>query len=332
MRITPKGYVILQNTGESDCDAGCGVSCASKPKTCDTGAIWAFDLATGRQIWKNTSEYFYGPYIRLADDTSIIIHSGGVGAGRFTHFYKINTETGVIEEHRASLVDTEFSEDRNLDLVYDYKTDVVYAVTSDSYLYDVGAHKPLWTLRNGPLHTLIKNNINGGILSFSTLKNVLLAYEYQAGGTMMTHMFNKQNGAELWKKDLSGKQFRANHRLKSFDNVIVFNLFYNSVCSYGCPPNSFVCIHTDEMDRAYSDCQKAEKRKEGYHATEIIGVNATTGEVLWSRVGGVQDEYIDMNYAATDVVRVDWSVPTSGGKYNTAEVFLNPQTGEVITK
>lgn len=332
MHIIPKGYVILENRSTQSCDSGCGILCSEKPENkCGENSIWAFDINTGNVIWKNTTRNYYGTYFDSVNDEELIAHSGGVGAGRFLHTYVIDSETGVFTKHYINLVDAEKSEDNSFTLIYNHIAKKISLVkTAGNGFYDFQSTMALWSVSAGSsLYDLTDKHIDDGQLAFRTLKKLILAYELDTAGNVITYAFSRENGKLLWKTDLDSKEFQV-HTQQSFDNTIVFVMNYKSVCSYGCPHDSWVCIETDEMARAYNDCRTAEMKKDGFNSNEIIGVNAFNGKIIWRQLSGSKIWYlnkkIDTNAGMVNLLEFNENTK------NEEILLIDPKTGEFIEK
>ena len=111
MRVADGNTVILENSASTPCNTGCGAICMEgSENACSENAIWAFDLNTGKVIWKNSTPNYHGT-VESIRDGKILSHSGGEGVGQFKFDYIIDLKTGTFEQATAIVNYRELGQD-----------------------------------------------------------------------------------------------------------------------------------------------------------------------------------------------------------------------------
>jgi len=314
MLITSSNMLVLDENNSGPCDVGCGILCGNKPSSddyCESGALWAFDLDTGRVVWKNTTRDFYFYIQSELPDGRVQSTSAGVGPGRWSHTYVVSSTTGIIEEHSAIVNDVQFGQD-NKQLVLDENRQTI----SLTDYYSTTTH---WTVHApNPLYDLIQDKGQKTGLKIYVLKDIILADLGGPGNlTWMTYGIDKQNGKILWSKDFDSVN-GISSSWKTIDGVLLFIQEHLSACEEicrTCPKNAWVCA--DVPPSAECDaCQKKEQDAPGYWQGRVWGVDALTGKTLWT--------FASKSWASADV-------PTAGPVTDELLPVINVTTYENST-
>ncbi|MDO8618181.1 MAG: hypothetical protein Q7N87_04850 [Candidatus Uhrbacteria bacterium] len=278
--------MILENSSMNTCDRGCGITCKKQVETeiCHSDALWAFDVDTGRLVWKNTTRDFYPWLLERASDGNIVTRSGGVGPGRWRHDYTVSSTTGVIKSHSAIVNDVEFGQDRK-HLIWDENAQTVaLTMPYSSTTY--------WTVkRSHPLYKLVLKGKTTG-LEFYVLDDLIVARLHVKEGIM--YGINKMNGKILWTKNFDSPQW-SSWKFKTLNQTMVMEMTHHSRCvdiCDTCPKNSSICFDTAEPKEC-TVCKGKEESAPGYSRMQIWGVDAKTGNVLWKFNGEKNYLYID---------------------------------------
>jgi len=282
MLITNSNALIIDNYDNGQCDRGCGVLCSNKKSSddyCRNNALWAFDLETGRVLWKNATRSFYFGRQSELPDGDLESRSGGIGPGRWVHTYVVSSTTGLITAHRAIVSDREYGQDRKqLHLDENAKT---------IFLTDYSSTTTHWTVHApDPLYELIQDKGQKTGLQIYILNDIILANLGQ-DNNWTTYGIDKSNGRILWQQDFDSAHWGSFY-WRTDDGVLLFIQTFRSACEEicrTCPKNSWICADVPSLPEC-KVCQAKEQGTPGYTAARVMAVDAHTGAQLWKYGAG----------------------------------------------
>ena len=285
--VTNDNYLILENRADNKCNAGCGVMCEAELQGyCYESNTWAFDLDTGKVMWRINTPNYFGHYLRLRDDGKIVANSGGVGPGRLQHSYIVNNKTGVIESQAVSIDDREFNQDTENALTYDLNAKQVY-------LHERWTDNRVWTLgADSSLYNLVVENLNGQYKTV-ILDEGIMSYR-KTGDKNQVSFFSKDNGGLLWEKEYEAKDFNiAASNIGIREGLIFIGLYYQSPCNEVCEVCSgWICISQSDSEECQA-CRIKDKTRSDYMPSTIWALSALDGSIKWERQGGIIKEVLE---------------------------------------
>ncbi|OGL89465.1 hypothetical protein A3H75_01160 [Candidatus Uhrbacteria bacterium RIFCSPLOWO2_02_FULL_51_9] len=220
--VTTENNLILENRSDNQCNAGCGVICKEDLKNyCRETQTWAFNLDTGKIVWRNNTPNYYGHYLSLKDG-KIVARSGGVGSGRLVHEYVVGSKTGVIESQKVSIDDGEYNQDKENTLIFDLNARKIS-------LHKRGTDTVRWSL-NGQsfLYNWVYENLNGNYKTV-ILDEIIFSYGGNKDDETKVLAFDKGNGELLWQGQYDTSDLGISPlKIITKDGVLLFNVSYAS--------------------------------------------------------------------------------------------------------
>lgn len=286
-RVTVDNYLILENRSNNKCNTGCGVVCKEELQGyCYESNTWAFDLDTGKVMWRINTPNYFGHYLQLAEDGKILANSGGIGAGRLQHSYVVNNKTGVIESQVVSIDDREFNQDKVNALTYDLKAKQVY-------LHERWTDNRVWTLgADSSLYNHVVENLNGEYVTLILDDGILS--RRRVGSQEYLKFFSKENGSLLWEKKYETTDLGIySSKIGTQDGMIFTSLYYISPCKSVCESCSgWICI--DKMNNEEcKECRQKDEARSDYLPSSIWALSTLDGSIQWERRGHTIKEVLE---------------------------------------
>lgn len=288
--------------------------CTFFNKTWLLKSIAAYDIESGKLVWKYANNY-YGNYLEVKNN-ELISRSGGVGAGQFAHTYTFNIKTGALEKHVATVSDRGYSENKDVELIYDFFKKTIQ-------LNKVFSTTTYWALGSGSqLSALVQKSLDGN-LRITTGKEQLIA---QGPGTSNTlYAFDEKNGKFLWKRKLAGMDgYVSDMGYREYGNTLIFSFDYITKCKNYCAEVA-VCTINARKEKAKQDCLAGEKKKNGYSFQKIAALDAETGTIKWVYRSGIY-QFRNAEFKLNDEKNA-LSFPLYNGSYEKGNILLDLNSG-----
>lgn len=300
MLVTANDNLIIENRSDNQCNAGCGIICREDLKNyCHETQTWAFNIDTGKIVWRNNTPNYYGHYLELGKNGKFIARSGGIGAGRLIHEYVVDANTGMIESQKVSIDDREFNQDKENALTFDLNAKEVY-------LHKRWTDEKRWSLNEQSfLYKWIYDRLNGEYKTV-ILDDIILSYGVIKKGQTDFLAFSKENGKLLWQKQYDTTDLIISpYKIATRDEVLLLNLRYVSRCGNVCQQCSgWVCFSKSDTDEC-KVCQEKDKARADYVQSAIWAIDVKTGDVIWKKPNMSFNEIDENNLITAGSVKLD---------------------------
>jgi outer membrane protein assembly factor BamB len=285
MLVTPQRYVVLQNRNWSvPAETGCGVMCTKDSSVLkNESAVSAFDLNTGKIIWKNTSP-IGGRFVYNEKRKSLDVN-GNCDKSDYT----VDIENGTITSYERGILCFRNKANSFARLAF------VPASQSVQVQQESGQQ---WTfvsrLENKDLYQYIKGIAAEGSTFYGcTLGVDAIACESSNQGAFSLDVFSLNTGKRFWTLNnlesrpslLTTRTERSGMNKLEVDGKLFVEIFPKYDCAQYCnaPCTTFVC----EDKGAESEPAACMKCARDYSMKgELRAYNINSGELLWVLVPG----------------------------------------------